>query len=64
LSEQPPALPHRGRIARASWLVAVAVGSIGIVVPGLPTTVFFTLRVPPRERILEGRGARLVDPAA
>jgi uncharacterized protein len=149
LSEQPGALPDRGRIARAGWLagglVAVAVGSIGIVVPGLPTTVFFivaawcfshssprlerwvlnlprigpivrdyraglgmprrakaiaismiavfvtfsvvlfigswpwrlvvvalgaigvayiTLRVPTRERVLEGRRARLVDPAA
>jgi uncharacterized membrane protein YbaN (DUF454 family) len=149
LSERPRALPHRGHIARAGWLagglVAIAVGGIGIVVPGLPTTVFFivaawcfshssprlerwvlnlprigpmvgdyraglgmprrakaiaismiavfvtfsvvlfidswpwrlvvlalgatgvtyiTLRVPTRERVLEGRGARLVDPVA
>jgi uncharacterized protein len=149
VSARPRTLPHRGRIARAGWLagglIAVAVGGIGIVVPGLPTTVFFivaawcfshssprlerwvlnlprigpmvgdyraglgmprrakaiaismivvfvtlsvvlfigswpwrlvvlalgaigiayiTLRVPTRERVLEGRGARLVDPAA
>lgn len=35
------------RVVRAWWLVvgftAVGVGSIGIVVPGLPTTVFFIL---------------------
>ena len=34
-----------GPIARVLWLVAgfvsVAIGSIGIVIPGLPTTVFF-----------------------
>jgi hypothetical protein len=34
-----------GRIRRALWFgggwIAVAIGSIGIVVPGLPTTVFF-----------------------
>jgi uncharacterized protein len=38
-------LPRRGPVARAGWLVgglvAVALGGIGIVVPGLPTTVFF-----------------------
>jgi uncharacterized protein len=40
-----PAVPRVGRVARAAWLVgglvAVAVGGIGIVVPGLPTTVCF-----------------------
>lgn len=45
MSVEQPALPRRGPIARAGWLVlglaAVAVGAIGIVVPGLPTTVFF-----------------------
>src|ERR671910_1278300 len=42
---EQPLLPQRGPIARAGWLVgglvAVAVGAIGIVVPGLPTTVCF-----------------------
>ena len=36
-----------GRVVRAGWFVggwvAVAVGAIGIVVPGLPTTVFFII---------------------
>ena len=45
MSVEQRALPRRGPIARAGWLVlglvAVAVGAIGIVVPGLPTTVFF-----------------------
>jgi len=45
VSIAPRALPRRGPVARASWLVgglvAVAVGAVGIVVPGLPTTVFF-----------------------
>ena len=45
MSIAPRALPRRGPVARAGWLVggllAVAVGAIGIVVPGLPTTVFF-----------------------
>lgn len=45
MSVEQPALPRRGPIARAGWLVAglaaVAVGAVGIVVPGLPTTVFF-----------------------
>lgn len=40
---EPPR--RRGVIARSAWIVVgalcVAVGSIGIVVPGLPTTVFF-----------------------
>jgi uncharacterized membrane protein YbaN (DUF454 family) len=35
----------RGHIARAGWLglglACVALGSVGMVVPGLPTTVFF-----------------------
>ena len=35
----------RGRLARTIWFAAgwtsVAIGSIGVVVPGLPTTVFF-----------------------
>jgi uncharacterized protein len=38
-------VPLRGRIARAGWialgLVCVGLGSVGMVVPGLPTTVFF-----------------------
>ncbi|MEL6894430.1 MAG: YbaN family protein [Actinomycetota bacterium] len=37
----------RGPIARAAWTavgaLAVVVGSIGIVVPGLPTTIFFII---------------------
>lgn len=37
--------PSRSSLAQVAWLAiglaAVAVGSIGIVVPGLPTTVFF-----------------------
>jgi uncharacterized membrane protein YbaN (DUF454 family) len=45
VSVEPRTLRRRGPIARAGWLaaglVAVAVGAIGIVVPGLPTTVFF-----------------------
>ncbi|MEM8708998.1 MAG: YbaN family protein [Actinomycetota bacterium] len=38
---------ERGPVARASWLVLgllfVGIGGVGIVVPGLPTTVFFIL---------------------
>jgi len=38
---------RRGPIARVAWttlgLVAVGIGGIGIVVPGLPTTVFFII---------------------
>lgn len=38
---------ERGPIARASWLVLglvfVGIGGVGIIVPGLPTTVFFIL---------------------
>ena len=45
MSVEQPALPPVGRVARAVWLVAgllaFAVGAIGIVVPGLPTTVCF-----------------------
>ncbi len=45
MNEERPAVPRAGRVARAAWLlgglVAVAVGGIGIVVPGLPTTVCF-----------------------
>jgi len=45
LSVERPALPGSGRIARAAWLLAgllaVAIGAIGIVVPGMPTTVCF-----------------------
>ncbi|HMG27277.1 MAG TPA: YbaN family protein [Acidimicrobiia bacterium] len=45
MSIAPRALPRHGPVARAGWLVggllAVAVGAVGIVVPGLPTTVFF-----------------------
>ena len=42
----PPSGPvARSRVVRAGWFVggwiAVALGSIGIIVPGLPTTVFF-----------------------
>ena len=37
----------RGRVARVVWLgaglAAVALGGIGVVVPGLPTTVFFII---------------------
>jgi uncharacterized protein len=40
-----PAAPRARRAARAGWVVvgllAVAVGGIGVVVPGLPTTIFF-----------------------
>ena len=47
MSVQQPVLPHRGPVARAGWLagglVAVALGAVGIVVPGLPTTVFFII---------------------
>jgi len=42
--EAPPPVVRRGA-SRIVWLavgmVAVAIGSIGVVVPGLPTTVFF-----------------------
>jgi uncharacterized protein len=45
MSVEKPAQPGPGRIARAVWLLvgllAVAIGAIGIVVPGMPTTVCF-----------------------
>lgn len=41
------AVVSRGRVARACWsaagFVAVAIGAVGVVVPGLPTTGFFVL---------------------
>ena len=47
--EQHP-LPHRSPFARAGWvlvgLVAVVLGGVGIVVPGMPATVFFVIAVP------------------
>jgi uncharacterized membrane protein YbaN (DUF454 family) len=47
VTAEQPALPGPGRVARAAWLVAglvaVAVGSVFIVIPGLPTTVFFII---------------------
>lgn len=40
-----PETPPRGRVVRAAWMAVgfgcVGVGSIGVIVPGLPTTVFF-----------------------
>jgi uncharacterized protein len=45
VSADHPTLPPVGRVARALWLLAgllaTGVGAIGIVVPGLPTTVCF-----------------------
>lgn len=45
MSVEQPALPPVGRVARVVWLVAgllaVGIGAIGIVVPGLPTTICF-----------------------
>ena len=42
---EPTAPEERGLLARVLWaslgLVAVGIGSVGIVVPGLPSTVFF-----------------------
>ena len=43
----PPLAPARSRIARGAWwivgVLAVALGGIGVIVPGLPTTVFFII---------------------
>ena len=43
----PPLAPVRSRIARGAWCIvgvlAVALGGIGVIVPGLPTTVFFII---------------------
>jgi uncharacterized membrane protein YbaN (DUF454 family) len=45
MSVGQPATPGPGRLARAVWLfaglLAVVIGTIGIVVPGMPTTVCF-----------------------
>ena len=39
--------PTKSRIARGAWCIvgvlAVALGGIGVIVPGLPTTVFFII---------------------
>ena len=44
---RPTTAVSRNRVVRACWFVAgwlaVALGAIGIVVPGLPTTVFFII---------------------
>ena len=44
---QPTTSVARNRVVRACWFVAgwlaVGVGAVGIVVPGLPTTVFFII---------------------
>ena len=41
----PAPAPPGSRVVRAAWFsaggVAVAIGGVGIVLPGLPTTVFF-----------------------
>jgi uncharacterized protein len=41
----PEQVTQRGAVARAGWiclgLVSVGLGGLGIVIPGLPTTVFF-----------------------
>jgi uncharacterized membrane protein YbaN (DUF454 family) len=45
--EPEPTTPLARPVARLGWialgLVAVAIGGVGIVVPGLPTTVFFVV---------------------
>ena len=51
MHEQPPApvtaVIARSRVVRGAWMaggfVAVGLGSVGVVVPGLPTTGFFVL---------------------
>jgi uncharacterized membrane protein YbaN (DUF454 family) len=39
--------PERGRLARTAWMAvgftSVGIGSVGVIVPGLPTTVFFVV---------------------
>jgi uncharacterized membrane protein YbaN (DUF454 family) len=39
--------PAKSRVARGAWwivgVLAVALGGIGVIVPGLPTTVFFII---------------------
>lgn len=43
----PPMAPAKSRVARGAWwivgVLAVALGGIGVIVPGLPTTVFFII---------------------
>ena len=43
----PPLAPAKSRIAQGAWwivgVLAVALGGIGVIVPGLPTTVFFII---------------------
>ena len=45
MSVEQRVLHTTGRLARALWLLAglgaVGIGAIGVVIPGLPTTVFF-----------------------
>ncbi len=45
VSSGPPDVTDRSRASRTAWFaggwVAVALGGIGVIVPGLPTTVFF-----------------------
>jgi uncharacterized membrane protein YbaN (DUF454 family) len=47
MTVEPPPSDPPGAVARVAWtgfgLLSVGVGSIGIVVPGLPTTVFFII---------------------
>jgi uncharacterized membrane protein YbaN (DUF454 family) len=47
MSTDPPSRLASSAVARGAWLavglVSVGIGSIGIVVPGLPTTVFFVV---------------------
>lgn len=46
LPSTPPPV-ERGKLARAGWFVcgwlAVVVGGLGIILPGLPTTIFFII---------------------
>ena len=47
MPDSTPPTPAKGRIARGAWCIvgvlAVAIGGIGVIVPGLPTTVFFII---------------------